>query len=152
MVSKRVVVTGIGLVTPLGNDTPSSWKALCAGQSGIGPITKFDTTDFDVRIAGEVRDFDPTPYMDHREVRRNDIFVHFAMAATRQALADGEFTISEEIADDVGVIIGSGVGGLNTCHEQFKVLFDQGPRRISPFFITKFITDIASGVISIALN
>ncbi|HEV7128281.1 MAG TPA: beta-ketoacyl-ACP synthase II [Ktedonobacterales bacterium] len=152
MRTRRVVVTGIGLITPLGNDTPSSWKALCEGRSGIGLIQSFDASAMEVRIAGELKGFDPRPYMDQKEIRRNDPFVQYAMAATRQAMADGEFAITEENADDVGVILGSGIGGLQTCHDQFKVLFDQGPGRISPFFITKFITDIAAGFVSMAIN
>jgi 3-oxoacyl-[acyl-carrier-protein] synthase II len=152
MRTKRVVVTGIGLVTPLGNDTPSSWKGLCEGRSGVARIARFDSSDQDVHIAAEVHDFDPSLYLDRKEVRRNDPFVHFAMAATRQAMADGEFTVTEANADDVGVIIGSGVGGLITCHDQFNVLFTRGPDRISPFFITMFITDIAAGYVSMAIG
>ncbi|MGZ3636829.1 MAG: beta-ketoacyl-ACP synthase II [Ktedonobacterales bacterium] len=150
--TKRVVVTGIGLVTPLGNDTPTTWRALCEGRSGTGPITYFDASNQDVRIAAQTKDFDPTPYMDRKEIRRNDRFVHYAMAATRLAMADADFTISEENADDVGVIIGSGIGGLNSCHEQFKVLFDRGPDRVSPFFITQFISDIAPGYVSMQVG
>jgi 3-oxoacyl-[acyl-carrier-protein] synthase II len=146
--TRRVVVTGIGLVSPVGNDTPSTWKALCEGQSGCGPITYFDASDQATRIACEAKGFDATLYMDRKEVRRNDRFVHYAMAASKQALADAEFNITEENAEDVGVILGSGIGGLSTCHEQFKVLFDRGPDRVSPFFITMFITDIAAGFIS----
>src|SRR5947209_4108991 len=150
--TKRVVVTGIGLVTPLGNDTPTTWRALCEGRSGTGPITYFDASNQDVRIAAQTKDFDPTPYMDRKEIRRNDRFVHYAMAATRLAMADADFTISEENADDVGVIIGSGIGGLNSCHEQFKILFDRGPDRVSPFFITQFISDIAPGYVSMQVG
>ncbi len=151
--TKRVVVTGIGLVTPVGNDTASSWQALVEGRSGVGPITKFDTSGLDVRIAGEIKDFDPTPYFENRkDIRRNDPFVHYALGATKQALADANLTITDEIADDTGVIIGSGIGGLSACHDQFKVLFDRGPDRVSPFFITMFITDIAAGVVSIQIG
>ena len=147
--TKRVVVTGIGLVTPVGNDTPSSWKALCEGTSGGGPITYFDASDQDARIACEVKGFDPKLWMPNaKEVRRNDRFVHFAMAGARQALADADLTIDERIRDDVGVIVGSGIGGLHACHDQFKTLFDRGPDRVSPFFITMFITDIAAGYIA----
>ena len=149
---KRVVVTGIGLVTPLGNDTPTSWKGLREGRSGIAPIQSFDPAALDVRFAGEIRDFDPAPYMDHKQVRRNDRFVQYAMGATRQAMDDAGFTITEENADDVGVIIGSGVGGLTTCHDQFKQLYERGPDRISPFFITMFITDIAAGYVSMSIG
>src|SRR5258706_4214933 len=152
MMSKRVVVTGLGMVTALGNDTPTSWKALVAGQSGVGPITKFDVSNQDVRIAAEVRGFDASLYLDRKEIRRNDPFVHYAMAATRQALSDAEFSITDQNADDVGVIIGSGIGGLNACHEQFKIPFHRGPDRVSPFFITQFITDIAAGHASMVLG
>ncbi len=146
--SRRVVVTGIGLVSPLGNDTPSTWKALTEGQNAVGPITYFDPKDLDTRFAAEVKGFDATQYLDRKEVRRNDRFVHYALAATKQALADAEFAITDENQDDVGVIIGSGIGGLTTCHDQFRVLFERGPDRVSPFFITMFITDIAAGVVA----
>jgi 3-oxoacyl-[acyl-carrier-protein] synthase II len=150
--SKRVVVTGIGLVSPVGSDTLSTWKALCDGRSGTDTITTFDHTDQDVHIAAEVKDFDPLLYLDRKEVRRNDRFVHYALAATKLALADAEFSITDENADDVGVIIGSGIGGLQSCHEQFRILFERGPDRVSPFFITQFITDIAAGYVSMQIN
>jgi 3-oxoacyl-[acyl-carrier-protein] synthase II len=146
--SRRVVVTGIGLVSPLGNDTPTTWKALTEGRNAVGPITYFDPSDVETRIAAEVKDFDASTYLDRKELRRNDRFVHYAIAATRQALADAEFSITDENRDDVGVIIGSGIGGLQTCHDQFRVLFEKGPDRVSPFFITMFITDIAAGVVA----
>jgi 3-oxoacyl-[acyl-carrier-protein] synthase II len=152
MGTRRVVVTGIGLVTPLGNDLASTWTGLCEGRSGVHRIASFDTSGLDIQIAAEVHNFDPSPYMDRKEVRRNDRFVHYAMAATRQALADAEFTINEDNADDVGVIIGSGIGGLQACQEQFRSLFERGPDRISPFFITMFITDIAAGYVSMAIG
>ena len=150
--SKRVVVTGIGLVSAVGNDTPSTWQALLEGRSGVGPITRFDSTDQEVHFAAELKGFDPAPYLDKKEIRRNDPFVHYAMAATRQAMDDARFSVTEENADDVGVIIGSGIGGLVTCHDQFKTLFDRGPSRVSPFFITMFITDIAAGFVSMAIG
>ncbi|SRR5579875_4163709 len=150
--SKRVVITGIGMVTAVGNDTASAWQALCEGRSGAGPVASFDASGYTTRIAAEIKDFDPSLYMDRKEIRRNDRFVHYAMAASKQALADSGFEITDENGDDVGVIIGSGIGGLQTCHEQFRVLFEKGPDRISPFFITMFITDIASGVISLTLG
>jgi 3-oxoacyl-[acyl-carrier-protein] synthase II len=145
---RRVVVTGLGLVTPVGNDVNSTWEALAAGRSGIAPITAFDTSDYPVRFAGEVKEFDARQYLDHKEARRNDPFVHFAMAAARQALNDAAFTVTEENADRVGVIIGSGVGGLHTLHDQFRVLHEQGPSRISPFFVTMYISDMAAGIVS----
>jgi len=150
--TRRVVVTGIGMVTPVGNDTASAWQAICEGRSGVGPITHFDATEYETRIAAELKAFDVLLYMDRKEARRNDPFVHYAMAASKQALADSGLTISEELADEVGVIIGSGIGGLTACHEQFKILFDRGPDRVSPFYITQFISDIAAGVVSMALN
>jgi 3-oxoacyl-[acyl-carrier-protein] synthase II len=152
MGTRRVVISGIGLVTPLGSDTPSTWKALCEGRSGVARITSFDVSDQDVQIAAQVRDFDPALYMDPKEIRRNDPFVRFAVAAVRLALADGEFAVTEANADDIGVIIGSGIGGIQSVEEQLHILFDRGPDRISPFFITKFISDIASGVASMTIG
>jgi 3-oxoacyl-[acyl-carrier-protein] synthase II len=152
MDSKRVVVTGIGLVTPLGNDLASTWRGICEGQSAVRRIESFDPSDLEVQIAAEVRGFDPAPYMDRKEVRRNDRFVHYAMAVTRQALSDAEFEVTPENRDDVGVIIGSGIGGLQACQDQFRALFERGPDRISPFFITMFITDIAAGYVSMAIG
>jgi 3-oxoacyl-[acyl-carrier-protein] synthase II len=150
--SKRVVVTGIGLVSPVGNDTMSTWKSLCEGRSGAATITAFDHANQDVHIAAELKDFDSSLYMNSKEARRNDRFVHYALAATKQALSDSQLDISDENADDVGVIIGSGIGGLQSCHEQFRILFERGPDRVSPFFITQFITDIAAGYISMQIN
>jgi 3-oxoacyl-[acyl-carrier-protein] synthase II len=150
--SKRVVVTGIGIVSPVGNDTSSTWKALCEGRSGTTIITTFDHADQDVHIAAEVKDFDSLLYLDRKEARRNDRYVHYALAAAKQALADADFSITDENADDVGVIIGSGIGGLQSCHEQFRILFEKGPDRVSPFFITQFITDIAAGYVSMQIN
>jgi 3-oxoacyl-[acyl-carrier-protein] synthase II len=146
--TSRVVVTGMGMVTPLGNDVASTWEALCRGASGIGPITDFDTSNQEVHFAGEVKNFDATQYMDRKEVRRNDRFVHLAVAATKQALDQAKLDVAAN-APEVGVLIGSGIGGLHSTHEQFKQLYDRGPDRISPFFITQMIVDIASGYVSI---
>src|SRR5690349_4341936 len=121
--ASRVVVTGMGMVTPLGNDLPSTWEALCQGRSGIGPITVFDASNQEVHFAGEVKNFDATLYMDRKEVRRNDRFVHFAVAATKQALDQARLDVAANGAE-VGVLIGSGIGGLHSCHEQFKQLYD----------------------------
>ncbi|HEY7347526.1 MAG TPA: beta-ketoacyl-ACP synthase II [Ktedonobacterales bacterium] len=161
----RVAVTGIGMVTPLGNDTAASWEALKKGVSGAGPITHFDASAYETRIAAEVKGFDPLPYMDRKEVRRNDRFAHFALAATIQALKDAALPFgladrqpqasdqdTADIAEDTGIIIGSGIGGLTTMHEQFKLLFDRGPDRISPFFSTMTPIDLAAGFISITLG
>jgi 3-oxoacyl-[acyl-carrier-protein] synthase II len=147
----RVGITGIGLITPVGNDTASTWQALCAGQSGIGPITAFDASQHDVRFAGEVKGFDPQAYMDRKEVRRADRFIHFAIAAARQAVDDSGLDIAS-MPDDVGVVIGSGSGGLIVMENQFHVLYERGPDRISPFFITMMVADMAAGTVSMMLG
>ena len=149
--TRRVVITGIGLVTPLGNDTASTWAALCAGKSGIGPITRFDASRHDVRIAGEVKDFDPLAVMDRKLARRTDRFSHFAIAATLEALADSGLEIAP-IADDVGVVIGSGSGGLWTLEEGFHQIFERPPDRFSPFFITMQPADMAGANISMLVG
>lgn len=147
--SSRVVVTGIGLVTPLGNDLASSWDALCQGKSGVGEITGYDTSKHRVHFAGEVKNFDPSPYIDRKEARRNDPYEQMAIATSKQALAHAKLEITDDIADDIGVYIGSGIGGLVTLHEQFTILHDRGPDRISPFFINMMIIDGAPGIVSI---
>src|SRR5579862_6405455 len=120
--SGRVVITGLGAVTALGLDVPSTWAAAVAGKSGAGPITLFDATDFDTRIACEVKDWDPTVYLDRKEVRRTDRVVQFAIGASLQALKDAAFEITPENAQDVGVLVGTGVGGIATLSEQLRVL------------------------------
>lgn len=145
----RVAVTGLGLVTSLGNDLASTWEALCQGKSGISEITGYDTSRHRVHFGGEIKNFDPTPYMDRKEIRRNDPYEHLAVAASKQALMHANLRITDEIADDVGVYIGSGIGGLITQHEQFKILHEKGPDRISPFFINMMIVDGAPGIVSI---
>ena len=145
----RVVVTGIGLITALGSDLASSWEALCQGKSGVSEITAYDTSQHRVHFGAQVKNFDPTLYMDRKEVRRNDPFQQLAMATTKQALAQSGLQIAEEHADDIGVYIGSGIGGLVTLHEQFKILHEKGPDRIGPFFINMMIIDGAPGVVSI---
>jgi len=145
----RVVVTGLGLITSLGNDLATNWEALTQGKSGVGPITAYDTTDFRVHFAAEIKGFDPTLYMDRKEARRNDPYEQVAIATTKQALSQANFQITEENADDVGVYIGSGIGGLVTLHDQFRVLHEKGPSRISPFFINMMIIDGAPGIVSI---
>jgi 3-oxoacyl-[acyl-carrier-protein] synthase II len=145
----RVVVTGLGLVTSLGNDLASTWEALCQGKSGISEITGYDTSRHRVHFGGEIKNFDPTPYMDRKEIRRNDPYEQLAIAASKQALAQARLQITDEIADDVGVYIGSGIGGLTTQHEQFRILHEKGPDRISPFFVNMMIVDGAPGIVSI---
>lgn len=146
---KRVVITGMGMVTALGHTVEETWEALCEGRSGIGPIQSFDTSEHLVRFAGEVRDFDPSPYMERKEIRRNDPFTHLAVAASRQALTQAGLTITSELAPEVGVCIGSGVGGLMTLHDQFTVLYEKGPKRVSPFLIPMMMLNSAAGVVSL---
>ncbi len=146
----RVVVTGLGMVTSLGNDVTSCWEGLIHGRSGIREITAYDTSQYKVHFGGQIRaDFDPGLYIDRKEVRRNDPFEHLSIASTKQALAQAKLEITPENANDIGVYIGSGIGGLETLHDQFKVLHEKGPDRISPFFISMMIIDGAPGIVSI---
>ncbi|MGZ6390678.1 MAG: beta-ketoacyl-ACP synthase II [Ktedonobacterales bacterium] len=149
--TKRVGITGIGLVTPVGNDTASSWQAIRDGQSGVAPITTFDVSKHEVRIAAVVKDFNPLNYLDRKEVRRTERFIHFAVAAARQALEDSGLDVAS-MPDDVGIVIGSGSGGLQVMEDQFRILFERGPDRISPFFITQMVTDMAAGYVSMMLG
>ncbi len=146
---KRVVITGIGLITSLGHTVEETWEALCLGRSGIGPIKNFDASAYPVKFAGEVRDFEPGRYMEHKEVRRNDPFAHLAVVASRQALAQAQLSITEQIAPHIGVCIGSGVGGLMTLHEQFAVLQERGPSRVSPFLVPMMMINAAPGMVSL---
>ncbi len=145
----RVVVTGLGLVTSLGNDLATSWEALCQGKSGVSEITAYDTSQYRVHFGGQVKTFDPALYMDRKEVRRNDPYEQLAIATSKQALAHAKLQINGGNAEDIGVYVGSGIGGLVTLHDQFKVLHEKGPDRISPFFINMMIVDGAPGIISI---
>ena len=132
----RVVVTGLGVVSPVGNDVESFWHALCTGTCGIGPITRFDTTDFKVKIAGEVRNFDPKQYMDKLDILHSDIYTQFAMAAACQAMFDSRLA-SEIDPERIGVYIGTGIGGIATFMAEHQKLLERGPRRVSPFFIPR---------------
>ncbi len=145
----RVVVTGLGLITALGNDLATNWEALTQGKSGVSLVEAYDTSEFRVHIGAEVKNFDPGLYMDRKEARRNDPYEQMAIATTKQALEQSGLKITEENADDIGVYIGSGIGGLVTLHEQFRLLHDKGPSRISPFFISMMIVDGAPGIVSI---
>lgn len=145
----RVVVTGLGLITSLGNDLATSWEALCQGKSGVAEITGYDTSRFRVHFGAELKNFDPSVFMDRKEVRRNDPFEQLSIATSKQALLHAGLEITPENADDIGVYIGSGIGGLVTLHDQFKVLYEKGPARISPFFINMMIIDGAPGIVSI---
>ncbi|MFQ5677943.1 MAG: beta-ketoacyl-ACP synthase II [Gemmatimonadota bacterium] len=148
--SRRVVVTGIGLVTPIGVDRESTWSALLEGRSGAGPITHFDPSKQDVRFACEVKGFDPELSMERKEARRADRFVQYAMAAAQEAVeqAGVESALAELAPDRVGVIVGSGIGGLTTLEAQHIRMLERGPDRVSPFFIPMFIADMAAGLIS----
>ncbi len=146
---KRVVITGMGLITALGHTVEETWEALCQGRSGIGPIRKFDASAYPVRFAGEVRDFEPSRYLEHKEIRRNDPFTHLAVAASRQALEQARLSITKQLAPYIGVCIGSGVGGLMTLHEQFAVLHEKGPARVSPFLVPMMMINAAPGMVSL---
>ena len=145
----RVVVTGMGLVTSIGNDVASTWEALCQGKSGVSEIEGYDTSRHRVHFAAQVKHFDPSLYMDRKEIRRNDPYEHLAIGASMQAIAQAGLKITEENADDIGVYIGSGIGGLLTLDDQFTTLHAKGPDRISPFFISMMIIDGAAGAVSI---
>ncbi|HUO86095.1 MAG TPA: beta-ketoacyl synthase N-terminal-like domain-containing protein, partial [Thermoanaerobaculia bacterium] len=132
---RRVAITGVGLVSPLGVGTEATWRGLMAGVSGIGPITRFDAADHQTRIAGEVEGFDPADYVEKKDVKKSDLFIHFALAATRFAMADAGLEIDESNGDRVGVLIGSGIGGLPLIETMHDILRDKGPNRVSPFFI-----------------
>ncbi len=147
--SVRVVVTGMGLVTPIGNTVEENWQAILSGRSGIGPITRFNPKRFPTHFAGEVKNFDASKFLDGKELRRNDRYVHYAVAAADQALADAGLEPSELPHERTGVIIGSGMGGLESFEQNARILFERGPRRVSPFFVPLVIANIASGVLSI---
>ena len=152
MSRRRVVVTGLGLVSPVGNSVPEAWDNLIAGKSGIGPITRFDASAFSARIAGEVRNFDVAAYLSAKEARRMDTFIHFGMAAGIQAFRDSGIEVSGENADRIGVNIGSGIGGLPMIEETHSDYLAGGPRKISPFFIPGTIINMISGNLSIMLG
>ncbi len=144
---KRVAVTGLGVISPVGNDVPAFWNALCSGTCGIGPITKFDATDYPVKLAAEVRDFDPRQYMEKLDILHSDVYTHFAMAAACQAVADSGIAGTLD-AERVGVYIGSGIGGIATFMTEHSKLLNRGPRRVSPYFIPMMIPNMASSMIA----
>lgn len=151
-VPRRVVVTGMGAVSPLGHSVETLWSGLLSGVSGIAPISLFDTTGYPARIAGEVKDWDPTLYMDKKDIRRLDRFVQFAVAAARNALQDGNYEINESNRERIGVFIGSGIGGLATLEEQHTTLLNRGPTKVSPLTIPAIICDMGAGFVSIVLG
>lgn len=146
---KRVVVTGMGTINPLGNNLEATWTKASQGISGITKITKFDATGFNVQIAGEVKDFDPQAFIDKKEIKKMDTFIQYAMAATQEAMQNAKLEITDEIADEVGVAIGVGIGGLPRIQHFSNLVESRGPSRISPFFIPMSISNMASGFISI---
>lgn len=147
--SRRVVVTGVGLISPLGVGTKPTWDGLVAGKSGVSTITRFDTADYSVHIGAEVKGFEPTNWIEHKEVKKFDAFVHYALAASQMALESSGFEITEENAARVGVVIGSGIGGFPMIEKNHEALLQRGPRRVSPFFIPGAIINMCSGLISI---
>lgn len=149
MSKRRVVVTGIGMLTPLGNDVHSTWSNILAGKSGIGEVTLFDTTDYNTKIAGEVKDFNVEDYIPRKEAKKMDRFIQLGIAAGIQALRDSGYEITDENAGRAGVAIGSGIGGLPLIEENHKKLLNSGPKRVSPFFVPSTITNMISGFISI---
>ncbi|MGH7906550.1 MAG: beta-ketoacyl-ACP synthase II [Candidatus Binataceae bacterium] len=146
---RRVVVTGMGLVTPLGTGIDKNWEALMAGRSGVGPIDRFNVADFPARIAGEVRDFNPLDWIEKRDVRKMDLFIQYSMSAAEQAMRQAQLKITDENADSVGVLIGVGIGGLLTIEENHLLFLDSRLKRITPFFIPKLIGNLAPGQIAI---
>ena len=149
---RRVVVTGVGLVSPLAIGTQANWDAILAGKSGIGPITRFDASQYSARIAGEVQGFDPLQFVDKKDVKKMDVFIQFALAASQFAVDDARLEVTPEIADNVGVYIASGIGGFQTIEREHVELMNGGPRRISPFFIPASIINLAAGQVSIRFN
>ena len=149
---RRVVITGLGLLSPVGNDVASTWRALLDGANGVGPITQFDTTNFPVKFGCELKGFDPLQYMDRKEVKRNDVFTQMALAASVQAMNDAGLNDGGYEPENTGVIIGSGIGGLKVFEAQHDVYRERGPGKISAFFIPMFIPDMAAGIVSIRFN
>ncbi|MGC3973049.1 MAG: beta-ketoacyl-ACP synthase II [Nitrospira sp.] len=149
---RRVVVTGLGLVTPLGTGVEKTWKALCAGESGVGRITRFDPSGYDAQIAAEVKDFDPAQFIEKKEIKKMDTFIHYAVGASQLAVDDAGLKVSPEEATRVGVYIGSGIGGLGSIEHYHDVLKEKGPGRVSPFFIPMTIINLASGQVAIRVG
>lgn len=149
MTKRRVVVTGIGAVTPLGNDIETTWAGIKEGKSGVGMLTRLDASQFSAKVAAEVKDFDIEKYIERKEARKMDRFTHYALAASIMAVEDANLTITEELGLRTGVWIGSGIGGMETYENQFRVFLEKGARRVSPFFVPMMIPDMAAGQVSI---
>ncbi|MFD2681250.1 beta-ketoacyl-ACP synthase II [Bacillus seohaeanensis] len=152
MDKKRVVVTGIGAVTPLGNNVETTWENIVAGKSGVGPLTRLNADDYPAKVAAELKDFDPESYVERKEARKMDRFTQYAVAASMMAIENSKLEINEENAHRVGVWIGSGIGGLETFENQFETFQKRGYRRVSPFFVPMMIPDMATGQVSILLG
>ncbi len=150
--TRRVVVTGMGAVSPLGNDVESTWKAAVQGRSGIFNITRFDATPYETRFAGEVKGFRAEEYVPPKNIRRMDRFIHYAMAVCKQAAGQAQLVINEDNADDIGVIIGSAIGGIETLTEAVRTLDREGPYKLSPFAVLMMLTDLAAGQVSIEMG
>jgi 3-oxoacyl-[acyl-carrier-protein] synthase II len=149
---RRVVVTGMGMLTPVGLDVSSTWSALVRGQSGVARVEGLDTTGLDVSIAGQIKGFEPADYLDRKEARRLDRFLQIGVAAAQQAVADAQLTVGEDEAYDVGVLVGSGIGGISTLVDGVTTLIQKGPDRVSPFLVPMFLPDMLSGMIAIQLG
>src|ERR1039458_7509586 len=149
---RRVVVTGLGVVTSIGHDVPSFWSSLVAGRVGIDCVALFPPASFACPIGAEVRDWDVTDHMDAKEARRNDRYTHFGFVAAKQAVADSGLDMAKEDGDRVGVVIGSGIGGMHTYETQMRVLFERGPRKVSPFTIPSLIGNMCSGLVAIEMG
>ena len=147
--NSRVVVTGTGILCPLGLNTTTTWEGLVAGKSGIDHITLFDSEPCETKFAGEVKGFEPTDYISRKDARRMDRFAQMAIAASLEAVEQSRIQINSMNEDDIGVIVGSGIGGLTTLYEQVKLLLEKGPTRVSPFLVPMMITDMAAAQISI---
>ena len=152
MNKRRVVVTGLGIVSPVGNDVATAWKNIREGVSGIGPVTHFDASTFPTRIAGEVRDFNPETYIPHKDVKKMDPFIHYGVAASVQALNDAGLSTHEHDAERIGVAVGAGIGGIHTIEKTAITYHEHGQRKISPFFVPSSIINMASGNLSIMLG
>jgi 3-oxoacyl-[acyl-carrier-protein] synthase II len=149
MTKRRVVITGVGAITPLGNNIESTWEGIKEGRSGVGPLTRVNPDDFPAKVAAEVKDFDIETYIERKEARKMDRFTHFALAASIMAVKDANLEITPELGLRTGVWIGSGIGGMETYEAQFRTFLDRGYRRVSPFFVPMMIPDMAAGQVSI---
>jgi 3-oxoacyl-[acyl-carrier-protein] synthase II len=152
MEKRRVVVTGVGAVTPLGNDVETTWKGIIEGKSGIGPLTRVNADEYPAKVAAQINDFNPESYMDRKDARKMDRFTQYAVASALMAVEDAKLTITDENANRIGVWIGSGIGGMETFEEQYEIFQKRGYRRVSPFFVPMLIPDMATGQVSIILG